>query len=74
MYGRDTRTCNPFTSDRDYSYLEEKDKQEVLSLYIDDKEKASAKGRVILALNIQAVSMELQQRIPVNGPGYPVRL
>jgi hypothetical protein len=30
-------------------------------LYIDDKEKASAKGRVILALNIQAVSMELQQ-------------
>ncbi|HID3521574.1 MULTISPECIES: hypothetical protein [Enterobacteriaceae] len=46
--------------DRDLSYLEENARQEVLSLYIDDKKKPSTEGRVVLALHAQAVGLDLQ--------------
>ncbi len=47
--------------DRDLSYLEENARQEVLSLYIDDKKKPSTEGRVVLALHAQAVGLDLQE-------------
>lgn len=47
--------------DRDFLVLGESAQREVLSLFIDDKEKPSQVARVIMALNIQAAYRVLQE-------------
>lgn len=47
--------------DKDLSFLDEQSRLEVLSFYIDDNEPPSKDGRVILAMNILAVSMSFQE-------------